>query len=46
MPTHPKNLEGLARLNAQWVQKGMARATRRRIILDMDNSKSPVYGER
>jgi len=40
-----KNLEGLARLNAQWVDKAMARTPHRRVILDMDSSESPVHGE-
>ena len=43
--TRPENLEGLAHLNALWVQKGMARTAHRRIILDMDSSESPVHGE-
>ena len=43
--TRPENLEVLARLNARWVQRGMARTAHRRIILDMDSSESPVYGE-
>ena len=43
--TCPENLEGLERLNAAWVDKGMARTKHRRVILDMDSSESPVYGE-
>ena len=43
--TRPENLEGLARLNARWVQQGMARTPHRRVILDMDSSESPVHGE-
>ncbi|MAG37591.1 MAG: hypothetical protein CL878_15255 [Dehalococcoidia bacterium] len=43
--TRPENLEGLAHLNARRMQQGMARTARRRIILDMDRSESPVYGE-
>ena len=43
--TRKGNLEGLAHLNAQWVQKAMARTSHRRIILDMDSSESPVHGE-
>jgi hypothetical protein len=43
--TREENLEGLARLNAQWVQKAMADTTHRRITLDMDSSESPVHGE-
>ena len=40
-----KNLKGLEQLNAQWVDRAMARTRHRRIILDMDSSESPVYGE-
>ena len=43
--TRPDNLKGLARLNARWVQQGMARTAHRRVILDMDSSESPVHGE-
>ena len=40
-----KNLRGLGQLNAEWVQHAMARTHHRRIILDMDSSESPVYGD-
>jgi hypothetical protein len=40
-----KNLRGLGQLNAEWVEHAMARTRHRRIILDMDSSESPVYGE-
>jgi hypothetical protein len=43
--TRPENLDGLAQLNANWVQQGMARTRHRRVILDMDSSESPVHGE-
>ena len=43
--TRPENLEVLAHLKGRWVQKGMAGTAHRRIILDMDSSESPVYGE-
>ena len=43
--TQDRNLEGLARLNAQWVDRAMARTLHRRVILDMDSSESPVHGE-
>jgi len=43
--TQKENMEGLTHLNAQWVQKAMARTVHRRIILDMDSSESPVHGE-
>jgi hypothetical protein len=39
------NLKGLERLNAAWVDRAMAHTTHRRVILDMDSSESPVYGE-
>jgi len=40
-----ENLRGLEQLNAEWVGRAMARTKLRRIILDMDSSESPVYGE-
>jgi hypothetical protein len=40
-----ENLEGLARLNAQWVDRAMVHTPHRRIILDMDSSESLVHGE-
>lgn len=40
-----KNLKGLNHLNAEWVSRAMARTPHRRVILDMDSSESPVYGE-
>jgi hypothetical protein len=40
-----ENLRGLRQLNAKWVDHAMARTRHRRIILDMDSSESPVYGE-
>ncbi len=43
--TRKENVEGLAHLNAQWVQEAMACTSHRRIILDMDSSDSPVHGE-
>ena len=39
------NLRGLEQLNAEWIEHAMARTRHRRIILDMDSSESPVYGE-
>ena len=44
--TQGHNLEGLARVNANWVDGAMAHTAHRRIILDMDSSESPVYGEK
>jgi len=39
------NLRGLEQLNAEWVDHATARTRHQRIILDMDSSESPVYGE-
>ena len=39
------NLKGPRRLNARWVDRAMARTRHQRIILDMDSSEGPVYGE-
>ena len=43
--TEKENPEGLARMNAQWVDGAMANTPHRRVILDMDSSESPVHGE-
>ena len=43
--TEEENLEGLASMNAQWVDGAMAHTPHRRVILDMDSSESPVHGE-
>src|SRR5919106_709069 len=43
--TQEDNLEGLARMNARWVEGAMTYTTHRRVILDMDSSESPVHGE-
>jgi len=40
-----ENLKGLNHLNAEWVDRAMMRTWHQRIILDMDSSESPVYGE-
>jgi len=40
-----ENLRGLGQLNTQWVSQAMARTPHQRVILDMDSSESPVYGE-
>jgi len=40
-----ENLRGLEQLNTQWVGQAMARTPHQRVILDMDSSESPVYGE-
>jgi hypothetical protein len=39
------NLQGLEELNFERVDRAMARTPHQRIILDMDSSESPVYGE-
>ena len=43
--TQEENVDGLAHLNATWVEKAMAHTPHRGVILDMDSSESPVYGE-
>ena len=40
-----ENIRGMERLNAEWVDRAMTRTKHRRIILDMDSSESPVYGD-
>ena len=40
-----ENLRGLRQLNAEWVERATARIKHQRIILNMDSSESPVYGE-
>jgi hypothetical protein len=40
-----ENQKGLEQLNAAWVERAMMRTRHHRIILDMDSSESPVYGE-
>ena len=43
--TQDGNVEGLDRLNAEWVDGAMSRTPHRRVILDMDSSESPVHGD-
>lgn len=43
--TQENNLQGLARMNAQWMERAMAKTLYRRVILDMDSSESPVHGQ-
>ena len=43
--TEEENLEGLARLNVEWVDRAMAHTSHQRVILDMDSSESPVHGQ-
>jgi hypothetical protein len=38
--TQEENVEGLAQLNATWVEKAMAHTPHRRVILDMDSSEA------
>jgi len=39
------NLQGLARMNPQWVEDAMAHTPHQPVILDMDSSESPVHGQ-
>ena len=41
--TEEENLDGLARLNVEWVDRAMAQTSHQRVILDMDSSESPVH---
>ena len=43
--TQDGNVEGLARLNAKWVDGAISHTAHRRVILDMDSSESSVHGE-
>jgi hypothetical protein len=43
--TQEGNLEGLALLNTEWVERALAHAAQIRAILDMDSSESPVHGQ-
>jgi len=40
-----ENQKGLRQLNEEWVDRAVVRTRHRRIILDMDSSESPLYGE-
>jgi hypothetical protein len=40
-----ENLRGLEQLNAEWVDRAMMRTRHQGIILDMNSSESPIYGE-
>jgi hypothetical protein len=40
-----ENLRGLEQLNTQWIDHAMAQTPHQRVILAMDSSESPVYGE-
>ena len=43
--TQKENLEGIERLNVEWIKRALAKTVHRRIILDIDSSESPVHGE-
>ena len=43
--TEKDNLEGLEGLNVEWVKRAVAKTVRKRVILDIDSSESPVHGE-
>jgi hypothetical protein len=43
--TTEENRKGLEQLNEVWVDRAMTQTRHRRVILDMDSSESPVYGE-
>jgi len=43
--TEEDNLEGLERLNVEWVKRAVAKTVRKRVILDIDSSESPVHGK-
>ena len=43
--TEKDNLEGLERLNIEWVKRAVAKTVRKRVILDIDSSESPVHGK-
>ena len=43
--TEEENLDGLARLNVEWVARARAQTSHQRVILDMDSSESPVHGQ-
>ena len=40
-----ENQKGLRQLNEEWVDRAVVRTRRQKIILDMDSSESPLYGE-
>ena len=43
--TQDGNVEGLGRVNAEWVDRAMTHTAHRRVVLDIDSSESPVHGE-
>jgi Transposase DDE domain group 1 len=45
MLTRPANLATLANLSGQWIDRVHRRRPPKLIVLDMDSSESPIYGE-
>jgi hypothetical protein len=43
--SRPENLAALADLPGQWIDRVHQRGPSKRIVLDMDSSESPTYGE-
>lgn len=43
--TRPENLAALANLSGQWIDNVHRRRPPKLIVLDMDSSESPIYGE-
>jgi hypothetical protein len=43
--TSPKNLAALADLSGWWIDRAQAQRSRATLVLDMDSSVSPTYGE-
>jgi hypothetical protein len=43
--SRPENLAALADLSGQWIDKVHGRRSPKTIVLDMDSSESPTYGE-
>ena len=44
--TEEENLDGLARLNVEWVDRAMSQTSHQRVILDMDSSESRCMGSK
>ena len=45
MLTHDENLQGLSRINRELLARAEAMDSRQRVVLDMDSTDIPVYGE-
>jgi hypothetical protein len=45
MLTQPGNLDAVMELSGRWIDRANARAEQKKIVLDMDSSESPVYGQ-